>query len=322
MKVIGITILSITILMTYLITLNAQNTYNKCSVYDPVDKSNQEKKANHKKKWAIIALAKPRSPRTDDRNREIIKKIKPYSHLHDITILFFSELTFPSESLKNWEKDFKGIAKVRIINTSKHGFDSVERFGYKYMCKFFSLDVYQYLKNEYDYYIRCDTDCYYQELSYDIFQWAEDNNVGYGFALRKLEAHQPTKKTLPQWTAEYIKECSLEPSAPMDEPLSVCFNFYNNFHIGRVDFFLRPDVQHFLKAVNTSGHIQSHRWGDSTIQAYAVRLFMNPKEIIQLPNFSYIHGSHGDKLVSTFGDGHLSNVPQRLPNWKYTVATN
>jgi hypothetical protein len=28
--------------------------------------------------------------------------------------------------------------------------------------------------------------------------------------------------------------------------MRVCFNFYNNFHIGRVDFFVRPDVQHFL----------------------------------------------------------------------------
>ena len=114
-----------------------------------------------------------------------------------------------------------------------------------------------------------------------------------------------------------MERCGLEASAPMDRGMRVCFNFYNNFHIGRVDFFLRPDVQHYLRAANASGHILSHRWGDSTIQAYAVRLFMSPSVIVQVPDFSYVHGSHADRVVSTFGDGSLTTVPQRLPNWKY-----
>lgn len=88
-----------------------------------------------------------------------------------------------------------------------------------------------------------------------------------------------------------------------------------------VGFFTRPDVKYFLEAVNHTGYILSHRWGDSTIQAYAVRLFMLSAELLQVPNFAYVHGSHGnsfvstfgDSFVSTFGDGSDTNVPQRLP---------
>jgi hypothetical protein len=181
------------------------------------------------------------------------------------------------------------------------------------MCKFFSLDLYDYL-HEYDYYMRVDSDNTIRSVDYDILKWAETSNVGYGFAMRKIEAHGPTKQQMPVWVNKYAEQCAVQPAAVMDQPMSVCFNFYNNWHIGRVSFFNRKDVRHFLTAVNASGHILEDRWGDSTIQAYAVRLFMDPTQIVQVPNFAYVHGSH-NKVVSTFGDGSDTNVPQRLPNW-------
>lgn len=73
----------------------------------------------------------------------------------------------------------------------------------------------------------------------------------------------------------------------------------------------------YVCSANIEICILQHRWGDSTIQAYAVRIFMDPRDIVQVPNFTYIHGSHGDRIVSTFGDGSQTNVPQRLPNWVF-----
>jgi Glycolipid 2-alpha-mannosyltransferase len=271
-----------------------------------------------KVRWAIIALTRPDREDVDVRNTKLAQKFQPYSKLHNITTIFFSEEEVPSKTLLEWTKAFKDVGAVRVIDTSSKGFSGIERYGYKYMCKFFALDLYEYLKDDYDYYFRCDTDCYLKQLEFDVFQWAVDNSVEYGYAMRKLEAHNPTKKSLPYWTENYVEKCGLLPSALMDGSLQVCFNFYNNFHIGKVSFFRRPDVQHFLLAVNASGYIKSKRWGDSTIQAYAVRLFMHPAAIVQVPNFSYIHGSHGHRMISTFGDGNLTAVPQRLPNWKYT----
>ena len=262
-------------------------------------------------------MARPGKSEIVHRNRKLAEKLRPYASKHNITVVVFSEVKFPSAALESWRAVFKGVANVDLVDTSSRGFNGPERFGYKYMCKFFSLDIYDYLRDNYDYYMRCDTDCFIEQMEYDILQWTEDNHVGYGFAMRKLEAHRPTATTLPDWSANYLKQCDMQPSAVMDVPFSTCINFYNNWHIGRVSFFNRPDVRHYLEAVNASGHILSHRWGDSTIQAYAVRMFMNPAEIRQVPNFKYTHGSHGNKLVSTFGDGSETQVPQKLPMWEY-----
>lgn len=269
---------------------------------------------NRKTKWAIIALTRENRPELSIRNQALADKIKPFSSFYDITIIFFSENTFEPSTVLQWKKTFNGIGKVLTVNTADKGFELKERYGYKYMCKFFALDVYEYLRG-YDFYVRCDTDCYIKQLNYDVFNWVVRNNVEYGYGLRKMEAHGPTKSTLPLWVQKYVNKCSLRPKSLMGQSLSVCFNFYNNFHIGSVHFFLRSDVQHFLKNVNNSGHILSDRWGDSTIQAYAVRLFMDSNNIKLLPNFSYVHGSHSDRIVSTFGDGSSSNVPQRLANY-------
>ena len=232
-------------------------------------------------KWAIVALARPtKLSDIKSRNKVLYEKLLPYKGKHDITLLFFSEKVFPQNAIDNWTKSFDGLAKVEFINTADKGFSNPkERFGYKYMCKFFSLDLYDYLRDKYDYYLRCDTDCYINIANFDLLQWAEDNRVQYGYTMRKKEAHKPTADTLPAFTQKYLNKCQVNPSSVMDVPLSFCFNFYNNFHIGSVSFFNRPDVRHYLLAANASGGILEFRWGDSTIQAYAVRLFADPRRL-------------------------------------------
>lgn len=266
------------------------------------------------KRWAVVALTKPGRSDTAMRNSALVKALQPYANKHDITFIFFSEHTFDSALSSELTNQFKSIrAKVEFINTASRGFSQKERFGYKYMCKFFAVDIFDYLRQRFDYYMRCDTDCYIKTMGYDLLQFVEENKVGYGFALRKLEAHKPTRETLTPWVDKYIGSCGIVPSAPMDRPLSACFNFYNNWHVGDVSFFTRRDVAHFLSAVNASGNILTHRWGDSTVQAYAVRLFMDPASIVQVPNFTYIHGSHSNRLVTTFNEGRSTDIPQKLP---------
>ncbi len=258
-------------------------------------------------------------------------------------------------------------------------------FGYKYMCKFFSVDIYDYLQ-EYDFYFRlgmccasydvndmisccrcdilltttltfspffsptskshsipshpipsnsipshpipphhipshpipshriADSDCYITRLDYDIFQWAEDNDIGYAYAARKLEGHKPTRDTLPQFTQDYMDTCQLSPAAALTvtEPISLCYNFYNNFHLGSVAFFRQANVQHYLRAVLESGNIGKLRWGDSTIQAYAVRLFMDPQRVLYVPDFAYVHESHGNMQIDTANNGKSTRLPQKL----------
>ena len=265
-------------------------------------------------KWAIVALTRPGRNDIIERNKNLVDKLKPFASNRNVTALFLSEYSLPIDYIRSWEKSFAGFARVRVVNIAHLGFNSRERYGYKYMCKVFGIDLYTILR-EYDYYIRCDSDCYLRTLKYDIFEYVESKQIEYGYVMRKLEAHGPTKQLMPIWVRKYLKTCALTAKSMMDYPLNTCFNFYNNFHIGSVHFFLRPDVQHFLSAVNRSGHILSDRWGDSTIQAYAVRIFMKPQNLQQLPDLEYVHGSHSNRLVSSVGDGSKTTVPQRLPHY-------
>lgn len=62
-----------------------------------------------------------------------------------------------------------------------------------------------------------------------------------------------------------------------------------------------------------------YRWGDSTLQAEAVRLFMHPDGIRQIPNISYHHISHSNRVASSYPDAVIA-VPQVFPdgNRKWT----
>ena len=157
---------------------------------------------NKRPKWAIIALVKPEKNDMSERNHAIVEILGPYSNQHDITIIFFSELKFSMNFQVNMLNTFKKFSGVRFIDTSSRQYrpPAPEKYGYKYMCKFFSVDVYEYL-TEYDYYMRCDSDCYLRNLSYDPFSWTEQRQAQYVFAMRKLEAHGPTKLTLPGWVS-------------------------------------------------------------------------------------------------------------------------
>ena len=296
-----------------LFSMSKSINLNKCS---PEMDNYTPPKKRAKPRWAIVALTR-KSDILHKRNQLLAAQIRPYAKDHDVTVLIFSELQFGQQFEKDTVGVFAGVAKVQFVDTRKDGFpegNGKYRYGYKYMCKFFSVDLYKYL-TDYDYYWRVDSDDFMEKLTYDLFAWVEREDVHYGWAARKIEGHGATRRTLPPWVAAYANKCQIWPSALMDDPLKKCFNFYNNFHVGKVSFFQRPDVMHFLKEVEASGGIDRHRWGDSTVQAYAVRLFMDSKKIRMLPDLSYVHKSHGMKLISTFNRGKGGTLPMALPYW-------
>lgn len=271
-----------------LVLLQAQGIVEKCRT-DEVSANTNNPEKSVIPKWAIIALVKPdKVGEMSERNLAIVRNIGPYAKKHDITIIFFSELKFSMNFRENMLNTFSKFSGVRFIDTSSRQYrpPAPEKFGYKYMCKFFSVDVYEYLI-EFDYYMRCDSDCYLRDLAYDALAWVEQRQAQYVFAMRKLEAHGPTKQTIPGWVKSYTAECQVQPRSLMDRPLDTCFNFYNNWHIGSVSFFNRPDVRYFLLSANSSGFILTHRWGDSTVQAYAVRLFADPSRLLQVIKDNY-----------------------------------
>lgn len=257
--------------------------------------------------WAIVALVYKFENLTSKRNQLIAKLLRRLnSSTRQITILMFSEKSFTPEQIEEWNTDFNGTNSiVKIVDTTKHGFEGTSHpFGYRYMCKFFMLDIYEHLQ-PYDFYMRCDTDCLLTRVDYDILHWFESRDMQYGWLGSGIESHVPTIETMPPFVINYTANCGIQPSNLLDQSIDTPYHYYNNFHLGKPSFFNRPDVRHFLVTVKDSGYVTSHRWGDATVQGYAVRLFGDPKKCSQVPDMEYVHGSHRIKVVN--GTGYKVN---------------
>eukprot|EP00966_Prymnesium_polylepis_P025815 595203-Prymnesium_polylepis.1 len=59
----------------------------------------------------------------------------------------------------------------------------------------------------------------------------------------------------------------LQPTLP---PLPTSRIFFTNFFVSRVAWWDEPAVRQLLDAVNVSGGIYRHRWGDAPLQTAAV----------------------------------------------------
>jgi hypothetical protein len=249
--------------------------------------------------------------------------LQPYSRQHNITVIFFTEkyLTLIQDT-EYWTQYFKSVGYFQFINIESTAYYTpLPTYGYKWMCKFFTIDIYNYL-SQYDYYMRIDTDIYVTKPKYDILKWMEINDIEYAYGLRKFDNHINTSKLLPLYVKDYISQC-YTPNTPLSNPpIDTCINYYNNFHMAKISFFLRSDVYNFLSSINSSNNIILHRWGDSTIQAYAIRLYMNTSLVQPIKKFEYVHKSHRVVIRDELAYRIFSENPVSWTNQIYKGSKN
>jgi hypothetical protein len=186
------------------------------------------------------------------------------------------------------------IPNARFINVWDNPTDNLKEshkagsvIGYNGMCLFYAMEMLHYLK-DYDYYVRLDADCQlHSDLNIDNFI---NNGDIFGHSHKMLDNHKPTKLTLLPAIKEYIDGNKI--NTLCSEKEINCWNYYNNFHITKLDFWRQKEVTDFLEYIYNQGGIRDHRWGDSTIQANAVRMFCPKEKIIQLNDLKYRHDSH------------------------------
>ena len=182
------------------------------------------------------------------------------------------------------------IIDIRKVSTPK--LQELPRFkqnlniGYKGMCLFYSSEFVHYLSG-YDYAIRLDGDSIVaSELNIDEF--IESSKV-YGYVRDKHDSHQETCETLPVAIKSYVNDNNI--AINCKESDINCWNFYNNFNISRLSFWQSQNFKNFMQYIHDQDGIEKHRWGDSTIQANAVKMFCKPNEIFKF-DFAYEHRSH------------------------------
>ena len=144
----------------------------------------------------------------------------------------------------------------------------------------------------------------------------------YAFGLDTVESHLETVATFGPWVREYSATVGVRPTIP---PVPTNRIYFTNFFISRVDFWSSAEVQGFLDAVNRSGGIYAHRWGDAPIQTAALRLYAPADSVVHL-DMDYLHLSTRNKIVAgeetTFNAAGVRNAHFRRLAAAATNATN
>jgi alpha 1,2-mannosyltransferase len=156
--------------------------------------------------------------------------------------------------------------------------------GYRHMCRFFSGELYnQKAVQEYEYYLRFDTDSYiHTPLNYDIFEWAKVNECYYGYIAPAVQ-----KDNLKVVEGLWNSVNELIPENFIEEGMM----FYTNFELGKVDWFLTSEYMRFYNELDKTGGFYTKRWGDAPIKYLGINLLMEPEHIIPVQGFTYQHGA-------------------------------
>ncbi|KAL1502991.1 hypothetical protein AB1Y20_011061 [Prymnesium parvum] len=162
--------------------------------------------------------------------------------------------------------------------------------GYRHMCQWMSMLWFRALR-QYEYAIRVDEDVCITHLPASALLAALGANYAYG--LVTSEAHQPTLATFLPWLRGYMARTGKQPTLP---PLPTAEIYFTNFFISRVRWWEQPEVRAFLAAVNASGGVYRHRWGDAPIQTAALRLHAAASSVVGLA-VDYVHLSTHNQIV-------------------------
>jgi hypothetical protein len=165
-----------------------------------------------------------------------------------------------------------------------------ERFpvGYKHMCHFWSIDVFEYL-SEYQYTIRIDEDCYVDRVDPAVFESVIEQEIKFAVPLICTVLDDPNVIVgLEQLLNKFAKDNNITlPVAYADIKAP-----NTNFMMLDLDFFRQHEItQKFLLEVENSHGIYSNRWGDAPI--WGIILYaLASVDFYELSDTGYLHGSH------------------------------
>jgi hypothetical protein len=165
--------------------------------------------------------------------------------------------------------------------------------GYRNMCRFFSGTFHKLpILSNYEYYLRLDTDSYIlTELNYDIFEFAKQTDLIYGYCEPAVQIDNPkVVEGLKEFSKNYIELNNVKTYIDVNT-IPEGKMFYTNLELGKVDWFIKSEYINYFNTIDENGGIYIKRWGDAPIKYLGVNLFCDPLKIIPLKGFTYQHGA-------------------------------
>eukprot|EP00747_Dinoflagellata_sp_TGD_P117405 gnl/TRDRNA2_/TRDRNA2_172598_c0_seq1.p1 gnl/TRDRNA2_/TRDRNA2_172598_c0~~gnl/TRDRNA2_/TRDRNA2_172598_c0_seq1.p1 ORF type:complete len:305 (+),score=35.40 gnl/TRDRNA2_/TRDRNA2_172598_c0_seq1:152-1066(+) len=205
------------------------------------------------------------------------------------------------------ESDFK---KWRVANLFS--------LGYRHMMRWYGILICKYLADHgYDWYMRLDDDSKLLScINYDLFQFMRDNHLAYGY--RQLAFDSPgDTQGLFEMAREHIREHKHEIppenreftrflSKKWRKQKKILFarelmGPYNNFLISKLSFWTSPEVQAWLRDVDSSGIQYKYRVSDLPVQAVTLEMLMPAQQVHQFTDFAYSHFTLSSSNTYIFG---------------------
>jgi hypothetical protein len=170
----------------------------------------------------------------------------------------------------------------KILDVYNHEpvFQKRSKWGYANMIRFWFYDIFLIL-NKYSYIMRLDDDSQLLKPCKKVWKYLETNKIVYlGNTIQDddmvvnltttAHAYVDTYKIIPSslimWTQSFQKPGRIR-------------QYYNNFEITHVPFFLSKSVMHWNKAIMTSEGIHRYRWGDHVLRYLTLALFAKESQI-------------------------------------------
>ena len=179
------------------------------------------------------------------------------------------------------------------------------------MVRFFTLGIWEVVAHlGYTHVLRLDEDSFlWSPITYNIFAFMHKRHLDYGYRLGGWERPHETRHSgdmdiYHATVRSYVLENDLDARWLLDtcSGSRSAYNFsvyrcgniytiYNNFFVTRVGFWLRPDVQAFLRYVNRTETIYYDRLGDALWHSTAAALFMDEQRLHMFHDFAYEHAT-------------------------------
>lgn len=244
-----------------------------------------------------------------DRNNAIFNKIVNGSK-YDFDLIIFHEGNITNEhqsyiaSKSNLPLKFRDVRECgngkafsqdrNILNTElcpPNKLSSWFQLGYKHMCYFWSIDLFDYL-SEYIYVIRIDEDVVVTKFDDSVLDNIVSGDIKFGaplFCYYNGKLDDPDVMIgLQKLTEDFYEKYNHKPPIKFDDILGC----YTNFMILNLDYFKNNNlVQSYLKDVSDCNCIYSNRWGDASIWGIIVQALVDEPYYL-LDMVEYYHGSH------------------------------
>lgn len=179
----------------------------------------------------------------------------------------------------------------KIIYGGSESYRHMRRFKSGF---FFEMEEMQ----EYDWYMLVEPLVeFYCDVEYDVFQYMEDNNKIFGFAIlmgekmKTIKTFWKSTKEFLEQHPEYIAENNFADFLTSDNGETYNGNHYwSNFEIGSLKFFRSDAYRDYFKHMDLAGGFFYERWGDGPLHAVAASTFIPKDQLHFFDDIGYRHG--------------------------------